>query len=211
MELVLGAARIDLVQLRVERGGVSRRLTHLEGQVLRYLVGAGDRTVSRDELLTAVWGHRGTSPSRVADTLISRVRRKVEADPSNPRFVVTVHGEGYRLVQGGAASPPPRPEPAPERRYPLGDGVLDLGRLQVERPSGSVALTGREVALLEVLVAANGASVDRDRLQRGVWGSAVGRPLEAAVVRLRRKIEVDPSHPRSLIRTSRGYRLQLGI
>jgi DNA-binding response OmpR family regulator/predicted ATPase len=209
MELVLGDTRIDLTRLKVERGTLRERLTTLEASVLRYLAEAQGRTVTRDELFAAVWEHPGTSTSRAADSVVVRLRRKIEADPAAPTFLLTVHGEGYRLVSADLVPATPVPVPPAARRYRLGEAILDLSRMQIELPSGPISLTSREAAVLEVLVAAGGASVERDRLQRTVWGSSAGRPLDNTLVRLRRKIEADPDHPRLLVRTADGYRLAL--
>lgn len=208
----LGSVQIDLDRHFVDRDGTTERLTTIEADCLRYLVDAG-RAVSRDELHANVWRYADASLSRACDTTIHRLRLKIEDDPARPEVVITVHGVGYRVVTG-------RPEPAPPiapvstpgaapRRFRLGDRTLDLDRLAIEHEGAAIALTGREAALLEALIAAPGGALERDALCIRVWGGTAGRPLENAVSRIRRKLEADPRQPRVLVTTAVGYRLDL--
>jgi len=59
-----------------------------------------DRPVSRDELLAKVWGYARNLDieTRTVDIHIAKLRRKIEADPAKPRYLVTVRGAGYRLL-----------------------------------------------------------------------------------------------------------------
>jgi DNA-binding response OmpR family regulator len=54
--------------------------------------------VFRDELFSEVWGLLDTSTTRSVDRAVSRLRQKIEIDPRNPRFLRTVHGDGYILT-----------------------------------------------------------------------------------------------------------------
>ena len=56
------------------------------------------RVVFRDELFREVWGFLDTSTTRSVDRAVSRLRQKIEADPRTPRFLRTVHGDGYILT-----------------------------------------------------------------------------------------------------------------
>jgi two-component system alkaline phosphatase synthesis response regulator PhoP len=53
--------------------------------------------VTRDELLQEVWGYNSASMTRTVDVHIAWLRQKVEDDPSDPRYILTVHGQGYRF------------------------------------------------------------------------------------------------------------------
>ncbi len=53
--------------------------------------------LSRDELLDAVWGYQATPETRTVDVHVSWLRQKLEPDPHNPRYIVTVYGLGYRF------------------------------------------------------------------------------------------------------------------
>ena len=73
-------------------------LTHREFEILRVLAERGSRVVFRDELFREVWGFLDTSTTRSVDRAVSRLRQKIEADPRAPRFLRTVHGDGYILT-----------------------------------------------------------------------------------------------------------------
>ena len=201
--LELQACRVDLDERRVERAdGSAHELTPREADLLHFLVTHPSRVVGREELLAEVWGYADAVVSRACDNVVRRLRTKVEADPRHPDHVITAHGEGYRFEPGNAGQL--------GRLIHLGDVTVDLGRHVVEHPDRpSVALTTQEVALLEMLHDAQGALVDRPQLQRRLWGRAGGRALDAAIHRLRTKLESDPANPRWLV-TERGagYRLR---
>lgn len=73
--------------------------TRREIEVLAYLAQNSDRPVSREELLTKVWGYGRNLEieTRTVDIHIAKIRRKIEVDPSNPQNLLTVRGAGYRL------------------------------------------------------------------------------------------------------------------
>ena len=56
--------------------------------------------VSREELLTSIWGYRSASDSRVVNVHVQRLRAKIEKDPENPQIIVTVRGVGYKTGCG---------------------------------------------------------------------------------------------------------------
>jgi DNA-binding response OmpR family regulator len=93
-----GELEIDLVRRKVTRSGTAAPLTPTEARLLHLLLGQLDRTVTTDSLLDRVWAESdGADPSYVWVT-IRRLRRKIEADPDRPRFLLTERGVGYRLV-----------------------------------------------------------------------------------------------------------------
>jgi DNA-binding response OmpR family regulator len=75
--------------------------TRREVEILQYLKQHNDRPVSREALLTAVWGYAQTAhiETRTVDIHIAKLRRKIEPNPAEPQFLVTVRGEGYKLVE----------------------------------------------------------------------------------------------------------------
>jgi two-component system response regulator VicR len=96
--LVFGDVEIDLERLLVYRGGCLVEVTPTEFRLLRYLVGNPDRPFSRDALIEAVWGYDSSiGNERTVDVHIRHLREKLEADPAQPRWLVTVRGIGYRF------------------------------------------------------------------------------------------------------------------
>jgi DNA-binding response OmpR family regulator len=73
------------------------RMTDKEGAILKYLCIAGDKVVGRDVLLDEVWGYNAGITTHTLETHVYRLRKKIEADPSQARILVTELG-GYRLV-----------------------------------------------------------------------------------------------------------------
>ena len=71
-----------------------------EIDILQYLQQHSNRPVSREELLEQVWGYKQADAieTRTVDIHIAKLRRKIEADPKQPEWIVTVRGEGYRLI-----------------------------------------------------------------------------------------------------------------
>lgn len=96
--LSLGDVRIDFGQMRAWKRGAALDLTSHEFGILQHLAERPGRVVSRDELLRAVWGYVHTPVTRTVDNFMARLRRKIEKDPHNPRFIQTIHGDGYQLV-----------------------------------------------------------------------------------------------------------------
>jgi DNA-binding response OmpR family regulator len=94
----LGAIEIDFEARTAKRGSRPIHLTHREFEILRYLAERRDRVVHRDELLREVWGIVEGSTTRSVDFAVARLRRKIEPNPPEPRFLRTVHGDGYSLT-----------------------------------------------------------------------------------------------------------------
>jgi two-component system response regulator VicR len=97
-QLVLGSVTIDFKTMQARRGRTVLRLTHREFELLRYLAERPARVVHRDELLREVWGYPATPATRSVDHAVARLRKKIEPDPGQPRFIHTVHGDGYQLT-----------------------------------------------------------------------------------------------------------------
>lgn len=100
-QLRLGAdLELDLRNLQARRGTDTIVFTRKEAELLGYLAANRERPVSREELLAKVWGYAKTMhiETRTVDIHLAKLRRKLEPDPANPRYLVTVRGAGYRLV-----------------------------------------------------------------------------------------------------------------
>jgi len=93
--LQFGQITVDLQ--RMEATGV--HLTTREFQVLAFLAKFRGQPVSRTALLDEVWGMDSESTDRAVDTMILELRKKVEPQPSHPRFILTQRGLGYKLAE----------------------------------------------------------------------------------------------------------------
>ena len=91
--------RIDPGKRTVERAGETVPLTTLEFDLLYFLATRPGRVFSREVLMEHVWGSDRVVDDRSIDSLVSRVRRKLEADPSKPCYLQTVWGAGYRFTE----------------------------------------------------------------------------------------------------------------
>ena len=96
--LELGELRIDPGRRRVELRGEPVPLTTLEFDLLYFMASRPGRVFSREALMEHVWGSDRVVDDRSIDSLVSRLRRKLEPDPRQPRYVLTVYGVGYRLA-----------------------------------------------------------------------------------------------------------------
>jgi DNA-binding response OmpR family regulator len=104
-QLTLGEVFVDFVALHATSRARPLRLTRREFDLLHYLAERSDRVVYRDELLREIWGYPETPSTRSVDHAIARLRKKIEEDPRHPRFVLTVHGDGYQLRASPTVGP----------------------------------------------------------------------------------------------------------
>jgi DNA-binding response OmpR family regulator len=96
--LRFGEVEVDMERLQATRQGKPVDLTPTEFRLLRYLVSNPERPCSRDELIEAVWGYASDVGSeRTVDVHIRHLREKLEDDPANPHWLVTVRGVGYKF------------------------------------------------------------------------------------------------------------------
>jgi DNA-binding response OmpR family regulator len=93
-----GDVEIDTGKMRVSVGGAPVELTPTEFQLLATLAREPGRVFTRSQLLDAVHGVAIESYERAIDAHVKNLRRKIEPTPGNPRYVVTVHGVGYRFA-----------------------------------------------------------------------------------------------------------------
>jgi len=91
--------RVDFINSIVTKNGKTTPLGERECRLLRYFVHRKGAVLSRDELLQEVWGYKSIPLTRTVDVHIAWLRQKIEDDPKNPRYIVTVHGQGYRFSQ----------------------------------------------------------------------------------------------------------------
>jgi two-component system, OmpR family, alkaline phosphatase synthesis response regulator PhoP len=94
IEYRIGPAHVDFLSATVTRSGVPVGCSTKEIQLLRFLIERRNCVVSRETLLKDVWGYVSTD-TRTVDVHIAGIRQKVEDNPEQPRFIVTVRGKGY--------------------------------------------------------------------------------------------------------------------
>jgi DNA-binding response OmpR family regulator len=93
-----GDVRVDVRSCQVSRQGRTLEFSAKEFELLKYFLHHRGETLSRDRLLEDVWGYEHFPTTRTVDTHIVRLRQKIEAKPDEPRFILTVHGTGYKFV-----------------------------------------------------------------------------------------------------------------
>jgi DNA-binding response OmpR family regulator len=89
---------VDLRRCRVLRSGKALDISSKEFDLLKYFICHAGETLSRDRLLEDVWGYENYPTTRTVDTHLVRLRQKLEPDPEQPQYFLTVHGTGYRFV-----------------------------------------------------------------------------------------------------------------
>jgi two-component system alkaline phosphatase synthesis response regulator PhoP len=94
-----GDTEVNLRGHEVRRAGSVVDLSAKEFALLAYFIEHPGQALSRDRLLDEVWGYQNYPNSRTVDTHIVHLRQKLEPDPEEPRYIVTVHGSGYKFVE----------------------------------------------------------------------------------------------------------------
>ena len=94
----LGNISLDFKKYEALKGGEPLSLSPKQFGVLRYLATCAGDVVTRDELLDEVWGYEKFPTTRTVDNHIAQLRSKIEENPADPRYLLTVHGIGYKLV-----------------------------------------------------------------------------------------------------------------
>jgi two-component system KDP operon response regulator KdpE len=93
-----GDVRVDLVRRVVEHGGLPLHLTPIEYKLLTCLATQPDRVLTHQQLLKAVWGPGHAQDTHYVRVHMANLRKKIEADPSMPKHLLTEAGIGYRFV-----------------------------------------------------------------------------------------------------------------
>jgi two-component system alkaline phosphatase synthesis response regulator PhoP len=94
----IGALTIDLRGTSVHRDNKPVKLSAREFQLLRYFIEHRGATLSRDRILTDVWGYSAETFTRTVDVHVASLRQKLEKDPKQPELVLTVQGLGYKFA-----------------------------------------------------------------------------------------------------------------
>ena len=96
--IAFGDVEVNLRSCQVSRAGQALEFSSKEFELLKYFLCHEGETLSRDRLLEEVWGYDRFPTTRTVDAHIVRLRQKVEPKPDEPRFILTVHGTGYKFV-----------------------------------------------------------------------------------------------------------------
>jgi DNA-binding response OmpR family regulator len=97
-QLHFDSVAVDFARMEAQRNGRTVALTPQEFKLLKYFAQNPDRVVSRDQLLSEVWGYNSYPSTRTVDSHILTLRQKLEKEPGNPVHFVTVHNAGYKFV-----------------------------------------------------------------------------------------------------------------
>jgi len=90
--------RLNFRKYEATKAGQKLLLSAREFTLLRYFVRHQNETVTRDQLLNEVWGYDTFPNTRTVDNHIAKLRQKIEDDPAEPKFILTIHGVGYRFT-----------------------------------------------------------------------------------------------------------------
>jgi two-component system alkaline phosphatase synthesis response regulator PhoP len=93
-----GNINVDLRACRVDRHGVRVDLSSKEFELLKFFIGHPGENLSRERLLEEVWGYDRFPTTRTVDAHIVHLRQKLEPNPEEPQFLLTVHGTGYKFT-----------------------------------------------------------------------------------------------------------------
>jgi two-component system alkaline phosphatase synthesis response regulator PhoP len=93
-----GDIEVDFKQHVIHKGGKPLDLSPRELRLLRYLIEHKGEVVGRDQLLDAVWDYDSPPLTRTVDMHVAKLRRKIEDQPAEPRWIVTVHRVGYKFM-----------------------------------------------------------------------------------------------------------------
>jgi DNA-binding response OmpR family regulator len=93
-----GKVELDFEKYEATMKGEPIDLSQKEYEILRCFIHHRGEVVTRDRLLNEAWGYESYPTTRTVDTHILKLRKKIEEDPGNPRFLLSVHGEGYKFV-----------------------------------------------------------------------------------------------------------------
>jgi two-component system, OmpR family, response regulator RegX3 len=102
-----GSVSVDYVRREVTVDGTPVHLSRKEFDLLAVLLHPAQRVRSRDELIELLWPDTYLTDTRTLDTHIHRLRSKLEPEPTEPRYIVTVRGVGFRIDPDGTFEPPP--------------------------------------------------------------------------------------------------------
>ena len=93
-----GDLEINFKRYIARKKGKSLKLSPREYEILHYFVKKRGEIISRDELLNQIWGYDSFPNTRTVDAHMAKLRQKIEDEPEEPKFIITVHGLGYKFL-----------------------------------------------------------------------------------------------------------------
>jgi DNA-binding response OmpR family regulator len=97
-DIGIGRIEVNFSSYTATEDGNPVQMSHKEYEILNYLWKNRNKTISRDDLLSNIWGYDETPTTRTVDNFILKLRQKLEKDPNHPQIIITVHGIGYKLI-----------------------------------------------------------------------------------------------------------------
>lgn len=97
-DVQIGKLLVNFKKLTAYQNKRSIPMSHKEFEILEYLWNRKNAVVSRDELLTNIWGYDENPSTRTVDNFIVKLRQKIEKDVNHPQLIITVHGTGYKFI-----------------------------------------------------------------------------------------------------------------
>ena len=94
-----GTVEIDFKHYRATKDGNPVNLTQREFEMMRLFIQKRGKVISRNQFLNEIWGYDRYPTTRTVDAHITKLRHKLEQKPDSPRFIITVHGLGYKLIE----------------------------------------------------------------------------------------------------------------
>jgi len=98
-ELVtIGKIKVNFKNYIAVEGTSEIKMSYKEFEILHYLYMNAGKIIQRDDLMSDVWSIEYDISTRTVDNFIMKLRQKIEADPNNPKIILTVHGVGYKMI-----------------------------------------------------------------------------------------------------------------
>ena len=97
-EIKIGKLKIDFKNYSAFTDDMPIQMSHKEFEILHHFWKKRNSVVSREELLSEIWGYDETPTTRTVDNFIMKLRNRIEKDPNHPHILITVHGIGYKLI-----------------------------------------------------------------------------------------------------------------
>jgi two-component system alkaline phosphatase synthesis response regulator PhoP len=97
-EYCCGDVEIDFTHFKVKHKDKQLDLTSIEVEILKYFIAHQGEVITREVLLDKIWGYEKYPTTRTIDNHILKLRKKIETDPSHPKYILSIYGEGYRFM-----------------------------------------------------------------------------------------------------------------